>query len=51
LELLSSYGVTRCYYGHLHGESHRLAFQGVLGGTEFHLVSADYLNFCPKQVL
>ena len=25
LELLERYGVRRCYYGHLHAESHRLA--------------------------
>lgn len=50
LELMSTYGVTRCYYGHLHGDSHRLAFQGVRNGIEFTLVSADYLNFRPKLV-
>lgn len=50
LELFSKYGVTRCYYGHLHGDSHRLAFQGLHYGTEYTLVAADYLNFQPKLV-
>lgn len=50
LELFSRYGVTRCYYGHLHGDSHRLAFQGQHFGTQYTLVAADYLNFCPKLV-
>lgn len=50
LKLMSAYGVTRCYYGHLHGDSHRLAFQGMRNGIEFTLVSADYLNFRPILV-
>lgn len=50
LELFSTYGVTQCFYGHLHGDSHRLAFQGEHYGTKFTLVSADYLNFQPKLV-
>lgn len=51
LELLDRYDVSRCYYGHLHGESHHLAFQGKLGKTDFFLASADYLNFQPLKVL
>ncbi len=49
--LLRQYGVRHCYYGHLHGASHKLAFQGVWDGVQYHLVSADYLNFRPLQVL
>ena len=51
LELLERYQVTHCFYGHLHGESQRQAFQGMLNGTEFTLVAADYLNFIPRRVL
>lgn len=51
LELLKTYGVSRCYYGHLHAESMRLAIQGEYGGTDFRLVSADYVNFIPQKVL
>ena len=29
LELLEKYNVKHCYYGHLHGASHRLAMQGI----------------------
>lgn len=50
-EMLTAYGVKACYYGHLHGESHRAAFQGLHHGVEYRLVSADYLNFKPVQVL
>ncbi len=51
LELLRRYGVRHCYYGHLHGESCRLAIQGAVDGCEFHLVSADFVRFTPVRVL
>ena len=50
-DLMERYGVTRCYYGHLHGGSHRLAASGKHGGIEYHLVSADYLGFRPLKLL
>lgn len=42
---LKSYDIKKCYYGHLHGKSHDGAVNGDVGGIEFRLVSADYLNF------
>ncbi|MBR4099119.1 MAG: metallophosphoesterase [Clostridium sp.] len=51
VDLLERYGVKRCFYGHLHGGSHRLAVSGVQGGVEYHLVSADYLRFQPEKIL
>lgn len=51
LELLEQYGVKGCYYGHLHGASHRLAIQGVRGTVAYHLISADYLKFHPEKIL
>ena len=50
LSLLKSYGVTRCYYGHLHGDSLKLALEGSFDGTEFRLVSSDYVNFKPERI-
>lgn len=50
LELLQKYNVRRCFYGHLHGGSHKLAMEGVWDGVEFRLVAADYLDFCPLKV-
>ncbi len=50
LELLERYGVERCYYGHLHGGSHRLAVEGRYGAVEYHLVSADYVEFRPQKI-
>lgn len=51
LALLEKYGVRRCFYGHLHGGSHKLAMEGLWDGTEFRLVSADYLGFMPLRVI
>ena len=51
LSLLHQYNVTRCYYGHLHGDSHKMAFQGFHGDTQFFLAAADYLDFKPIRVL
>lgn len=51
LELLSRYGVRQCYYGHLHSQSQRLAIQGWVEGVEYHMVSADAVDFTPQLVL
>lgn len=51
LSLLENYGVRSCYYGHLHGASHSLAQEGVWDGIDFHLVSADKLQFHPLKIL
>lgn len=51
LELLKKYQVRRCFYGHLHGQSHGLAMEGLWDGIEYRLVSADKLNFMPLKVI
>jgi len=50
LELLREYDVRLCCYGHIHGKGCAYAFNGWRGGTEFRLVSADYLDFCPLRL-
>lgn len=50
LDLLKKYGVTRCYYGHLHGDSHKLALEGDFAGMKFSLVASDYVNFKPVLI-
>ncbi len=50
IDLLERYEVRACYYGHLHGGSHRLAMEGKHGSVEYHLVSADYLGFQPQII-
>ncbi len=51
LELLERYRVKACYYGHLHGGSHRLAIQGVSGTVDYRLISADFLKFRPEKIM
>ena len=51
IELLERYEVRRCFYGHLHSESHKLAIEGQWGGIDYRLVSADYIGFKPVTVI
>lgn len=51
LEILQRYHVRRCFYGHLHGPSHKLALEGQWDGIEYRLLAADYTNFRPFLVL
>lgn len=51
LALLEKYQVRRCFYGHLHGATHKMASEGLWNGIEFRLVSADYVNFKPFSVI
>ena len=51
IDLFEKYGVKRCFYGHIHGPGHRFAVNGERFGTQFHLVSADYLGFRPLKIM
>ena len=51
LALLKQYEVRRCFYGHLHGGSHKLAMEGLWDNVEYRLVSADYIGFRPYTVI
>ena len=51
LELMERYEVRRCFYGHLHGGSHKLAMEGLWDGVDFKLVAADYIGFKPYTVI
>ena len=44
-KILKKYNIKKCYYAHLHGESHKDALEGVYDDIEFKLISSDYLNF------
>ena len=50
LALLKQYGVTRCYYGHLHADSIRLALEDEYQGIQYRLVSADHVDFQPQRI-
>ena len=50
LALFETYGVTRCYYGHLHADSIRLALEDDYQGVQYRLVSADHVDFQPQRI-
>ncbi len=45
VQTLHEYGIKKCYYGHLHGDSHNEAVIGKIKDIEYYLISADYLDF------
>ena len=49
VDVLKKYGISRCYYGHIHGNYYlppKIEFEGI----SFIIVSSDYLNFSPLPV-
>ncbi|EFM39340.1 Ser/Thr phosphatase family protein [[Eubacterium] yurii subsp. margaretiae ATCC 43715] len=49
--LIKKYNVKTVIYGHLHGqESFNLSYNGMIGDVNYHLVSADYLDFKLKKI-
>lgn len=51
IQLMRQYQVSDCFYGHLHGDSHKLAIQGEADGMRYHMVSADWLGFKPYRIM
>jgi len=51
ISVMNEFGVKSCYYGHLHGQGHRMAVCGELDGIYYELVSADYINFIPHKIM
>ncbi len=49
IDVLYKYNVTEVYYGHLHNVRENQLDKHYLG-IDFHLISADYLNFMPYEV-
>lgn len=50
LAVMREFGVSRCWYGHLHGRFIRYAVQGEQAGVTYQLISADGLGFCPLKI-
>lgn len=50
LNVIDLWAPERCYYGHLHGPTHRRAFSGLRAKTDYALISADYLGFVPQMI-
>ena len=51
IDLMASYGVKKCFYGHLHGAGCASAFEGRLQCIDFCLVSADHIMFEPRKIM
>ena len=51
LRLLKEHEVRLCCYGHIHGKGCNAAFNGWRGGTEYKLVSADWVDFTPVKII
>ena len=51
IDLLTEYGVKKCYYGHIHGYSVGRAKIGEFFGIRFRLVSCDSTCFTPILVV
>ena len=45
IDLLKQYNISKLFYGHLHGASHKDAVEGEIDGVNIKLVSSDYLKF------
>lgn len=50
VDIMKSFGINICVYGHLHGKSCNSAIEGMVDGIMYHLVSADYLKFEPLYI-
>lgn len=50
IKILKRYNIKRCYYGHLHGNSHKDAVEGDVDGIAYKLISADYLDFDLERI-
>ena len=50
LDVMKKFNIKKCYYGHLHSNSHKDAVEGNIEGIEFYLISGDYLEFNLKLI-
>ena len=50
IDILKKYNVNTVIYGHLHARAQKCCLPKVSWGINFHLVSADYLNFTPVLI-
>jgi len=50
VDIMKKHNVTKCVYGHLHGEGHKFAVEGYVDGIDFYCISSDYINFIPKKI-
>lgn len=51
IEVLKEHNITKCFYGHLHGEAARYSIDDTVEGIDFKLISCDRLKFIPYLIL
>ena len=51
ITVMREYNVKKCWYGHIHGQGHRLAVQGEIEGISYEMISADYVGFIPRRII
>ena len=51
MKVLKEFNVKKCFYGHLHADSHKDAIEGEINGIDFKLISSDYLEFDLIKIL
>lgn len=51
IQIINNYGIKKCYFGHLHGEAAKYAFEGFQDGVDYKLISCDRLKFTPYLIL
>jgi len=49
-DLLETYGIDLCVFGHLHKLKKPLVYFGEKNGIRYYLTSSDVLNFCPLEI-
>ena len=50
VDILLEYGITNCYFGHIHG-TYNVPRSFNYKGIDFTLISSDFLNFVPMIVM
>lgn len=51
IDVLQEYSISDCYFGHIHGtHAAKRALTGEYEGIKMHLISCDYIDFCPRLV-
>lgn len=49
-DVLKAYGITRCYFGHIHGDRSGRFTDFTEDGVRYSLISSDFLDFTPKKI-
>ena len=51
INVLKENNITKCYYGHLHGDAAKYSIDDTVDGISFKLISCDRLKFTPYLIL